>query len=245
MHASVIEFRLRILIVTAIISLGFWAPWVQFWQLGTRMSVLEWLALTLARTGIMSFAAAIHAAIGLAIVVAAIATVFRVWGTAYLGESIVNHARMQAGTVMAAGPYRYVRNPLYLGAWFMVAAMAFIMPVSGAAFCMVLLSIFLTRLIFGEEAFLTGELGEPYNAYRAAVPRLIPRLRSPLPRTQAKATWLRSVLAELNPIGVLLIFICISWTFDIWLMTKAVIVCFGISLVVRALLPPAKHAVGI
>jgi protein-S-isoprenylcysteine O-methyltransferase Ste14 len=240
MHASVVEFRLRILIVTVIISLGFWAPWVQFGHIGTRMSLLEWLALSLARAGVLSFAAAIHVAIGLAITVAAVAAVMRVWGTAYLGESIVNHARMQAGTVMAAGPYRYVRNPLYVGAWFMVAAMAFLMPASGALVCMVLLSVFLTRLIFGEEAFLAGELGEPYNAYRAAVPRLIPRLRSPLPRLQTRPSWLRSVLAELNPIGVLLTFVCLSWRFDIWLMTRTVIVTFGVSLVVRALLPPAR-----
>ena len=43
---------------------------------------------------------------------------------------------------MAAGPYRYVRNPLYLGGWFMMAAISFLMTPSGALFVMVLLQFF-------------------------------------------------------------------------------------------------------
>jgi hypothetical protein len=100
---------------------------------------------------------------------------FRVWGTAYLGTGTVNNAEMKAGVVMADGPYRYVRNPLYIGSWLMVAAISVLMPPSGAPFTMVVLSVFLLRLILGEEAFLATQLGEPYIAYRKAVPRLIPK----------------------------------------------------------------------
>ena len=39
-----------------------------------------------------------------------------------------------AGAVMAAGPYRYVRNPLYLGGWFMFAAISLLVTPSGALF---------------------------------------------------------------------------------------------------------------
>ena len=59
-----------------------------------------------------------------------VGALLRVWGTAYLGTGTVNSLDMKAGSVVADGPYRYVRNPLYLGLWFMVAAMAFIMPVT-------------------------------------------------------------------------------------------------------------------
>ena len=41
------------------------------------------------------------------------------------------------------------------------------------------------RLILGEEAFLTGQLGEPYREYLRAVPRLIPRWHSNLPQADA------------------------------------------------------------
>jgi protein-S-isoprenylcysteine O-methyltransferase Ste14 len=119
-----------------------------------------------------------------ATLLAAAGAVLRVWGAAYLGYDTVHHGAMQSGAVMADGPYRFVRNPLYLGGWCMMAAMAFLMPPTGALVAMPLLTIFLLRLILGEEAFLTEKIGEPYRAYLERVPRLIPRLRGSLPAAE-------------------------------------------------------------
>ena len=138
MRASAIEFRLRMVINAAIIILGFWAPWIEHWHIGRRISLLEWLALELSRAGIMSFSVATTALLILAALIAAKAVVFRVWGTAYLGAGTVNSMSMVAGTVMADGPYRYMRNPLYIGLWCMVIALAFLMPASGAVFAVIL-----------------------------------------------------------------------------------------------------------
>jgi protein-S-isoprenylcysteine O-methyltransferase Ste14 len=148
---------------------------------------------------------------------------------------------MQAGIVMADGPYRYVRNPLYLGVWCMVAALAFIMPPSGALFTMVMLTVFLLRLILGEEAFLTARIGEPYLNYLHAVPRLIPRLRSNLPPTGRKPRWLLAVLSEITPIGVFVTLAFFSWSYNNRLILRAILVSFGISLVVRAFVPKIKQ----
>src|ERR1700739_2385889 len=141
MRASSIEFRLRMAINAAIIILGFWAPWIEAWGIGRRVTVLEWLALELGRTGLVSFTVAVPVVIALGALLAAVGAALRVWGTAYLGTGTVNSLDMKAGGVMAGGPYRYVRNPLYLGVWFMVAAMAFIMPVTGALFAMLIISV--------------------------------------------------------------------------------------------------------
>ena len=237
MKATVIEFRLRLAITTAIIALGYWAPWIETWHIGERMSLLVWLALELARTRLLSFTVATPVVILLAVVIAAKAVVLRVWGTAYLGSATVNHARMQAGAVMADGPYRYVRNPLYLGSWCMVCAMAFAMPPTGALFALVLTAIFLFRLILAEEAFLIKTVGDPYIAYCAAVPRLIPRLRGAPKGSGTRPQWLRAALAELSPIGVFVTFAVFSWSYDNWLLIKGVLISFGVSLVVRAFLP--------
>ena len=177
MGASKIEFRLRMLIMTVIITLGFFAPWMEALGLGPRISLLEWLALQLSRMGLLPFSVAAPVVIVLASLIAAAGAVLRVWGTAYLGYGTVHHEQMQASAVMADGPYRYLRNPLYVGGWFMFAAMAFLMPPSGALVSMILATVFLLRLILGEEAFLAGELGEPYRKYLRAVPRLWPRAR--------------------------------------------------------------------
>jgi protein-S-isoprenylcysteine O-methyltransferase Ste14 len=227
-------------IMTVVITLGFWAPWIERWGLGRRISLLEWLAISLARLGLMPFGAAIPAVICIAVLTAALAAVLRVWGTAYLGSGTVNHGKMKAGALLADGPYRYVRNPLYVGSWFMVAAMAFLMPVSGALFTMVLITVFLLRLIVSEEAFLAGQLGESYRSYLRTVPRLLPRLRTGLQPAGHKPQWLRAMLAEINPIGIFLIWAVLAWRYDNWLMVRAIIVSLGVSLVVRALLPAVE-----
>jgi len=51
MRASKFEFRLRGLILTLFVILGFWAPWLQTLDLGKRISLLEWLALEISRLG--------------------------------------------------------------------------------------------------------------------------------------------------------------------------------------------------
>ena len=104
----------------------------------------------------MSFTSAVPAVIVLAQYLAAVAALLRVWGTAYLGPATVNSLSMKAGSVVADGPYRYVRNPLYLGLWFMVAALAFLMPPTGALCAIVLVTLFILRLTLAEEAFLGG-----------------------------------------------------------------------------------------
>jgi protein-S-isoprenylcysteine O-methyltransferase Ste14 len=241
MKASAIEFRLRMVINMVIICLGFWAPWIEIWGIGSRITLLEWLALELSRLGLLSFTVAAPVVIVAAALIAAIAAILRVWGAAWLGPTTVQHGQMQAGVVMADGPYRYVRNPLYLGVWCMVAALAFIMPPSGALFTMVMLTVFLLRLILGEEAFLTAQIGEPYLNYLRAVPRLIPRLRSNLPATGRKPHWLIAILSETTPIGVFVTLAVFSWSYNNRLILRAILVSFGISLVVRAFVPKIKQ----
>jgi protein-S-isoprenylcysteine O-methyltransferase Ste14 len=203
---------------------------------------MVWLAFALTRLGLFRFAFAVPVVIVLSALIAAIAVFLRVWGTAWLGTNTVLHGHMKAGTVMADGPYRYVRNPLYLGSWCMFAALAFVMPTTGALFAMVLLTVFLLRLILGEEAFLSRQLGQPYQDYLRAVPRLFPRLRAKLwpvviQSTCRKPQWLRAMFSEVNPIGVFITIALLSWSYDNWLMVRAIIVSLGLSLVVHALLP--------
>ncbi len=236
MRASKIEFRFRMAINTVIILLGFWAPWAGFSGYGPRITMLEWLALGLSRAGLLRFAIGTTAISGLAAMLAAVGVLLRVWGTAYLGPATVNNAAMKAGAVMADGPYRYLRNPLYLGVWFMAAGLAFLMPTSGALVTMLLLSLFLLRLILGEEEFLAAQLGEPYRAYLQAVPRIAPRPRTSLASRGASPRWFHAILAELIPIGVFVALVCYPWTYDHTLMPRIVLISFGLSLIARALM---------
>ena len=242
MGATRIEFRLRMVIMMLIVVMGFWAPWIGSWGHGHRAPLWAWLAFALNRHGHISIAAATQLVIIIAALVAAKGAVLRIWGAACLGYDTVHHGQMQAGAVMADGPFRYVRNPLYLGGWCMMAAMALLMPSSGALFAMTLMTVFFLRLILAEEAFLAGELGQPYQDYLRAVPRLFPRLRTILSRTTPQPTgrkpqWFHAFTTEINPIGVFLAWAVFSWSYNNLLMIKVILVSFGLSLVVKAFVP--------
>ena len=237
MRATAIEFRLRMVIILAIILLGLWSPWIAAGTSGRRITLLEWLPLQVNRLGLLPFSSAAIVVIALGAFIAALGAFLRIAGSAYLGPGTVIHARMLAGNIMANGPYRYVRNPLYLGLWFTVAAVAFLMPPSGALCIMLLLSFFVLRLTLGEEAFLIAQIGPPYLAYLKSVPRFFPRLRTTLPRQDSAPHWLKGALAEITPIGVFLALAFFSWNYDSRLMGQVILVSFGLSLVVRALTP--------
>ena len=239
MRATAIEFRLRMLINAAIIILGFWAPWIEHWGIGRPISTWEWLALALSRHTVANFALATTVVMIAGACIAALGALLRIWGTAYLGTATVHNLDMKAGAVMADGPFRYMRNPLYIGLWCMVVAMGFIMAPTGALFAIVLITIFLLRLILGEEAFLSAQLGETYKAYLRAVPRLFPRVHTNLPSAGMKPQWLRAFLAELTPVGVFVALAFFSWSYDNRLMGRTILVAFGLSLVTRAFLPGA------
>jgi protein-S-isoprenylcysteine O-methyltransferase Ste14 len=237
MKATKIEFRLRTAINTIILFLGFWSPWIQSWGIGSRIPLRAWLIFKIGGFGLVSYPTAIALVVVLGALIAAKGMLFRLWGAAWLGPSTVSHADMKSEVLVADGPYRYVRNPLYIGLWAMTAALAFLMPVSGALFVLVAIPLFLLRLTLAEEAYLSEKLGQPYREYLRAVPRLVPRFRSSLPSSGRKPQWGRAVLSELTPIGVFLAMAAFSWSYDLRLGERIIVVCFGLSLVVRALMP--------
>jgi protein-S-isoprenylcysteine O-methyltransferase Ste14 len=239
MKATQLEFRFRLLIILLIYALGFWAPWT--WASGRfgPPATTAWLALatTLARWGWLHLDQATLLVTGLAILFGLAGAVLRVWGTAFLGASIVHAGPMLAGSVMAAGPYRYVRNPLYLGSWFLGLSIAILMPPSGALVFFVVLGLFYFRLILGEEAFLRGALGVSYQAYLRQVPRLLPSLHPRIAKSTTQPEWLMSLVAEFLPVSYSLCLAVLAWRYDPVLLIRCLLICFGLSLVLRAFLP--------
>jgi protein-S-isoprenylcysteine O-methyltransferase Ste14 len=78
---------------------------------------------------------------------------------------------------VAVGPYRFVRNPMYVGATTLLVGLGLVLnapSVFGVAFA----AFFLSNLfvIFVEEPGLARRFGETYLAYRRATKRWIPRL---------------------------------------------------------------------
>lgn len=103
----------------------------------------------------------------------------RWWGSSYHDAGVVYSGRIETSALTAAGPYRYMRNPLYLGNLLQAIGISSIGPPAAMVTILVLLTAFVYRLIFLEEAQLRAAQGDAYARYCAAAPRLIPRLRAP------------------------------------------------------------------
>ena len=236
MKATPLEFRFRFFILAVIYLLGFVAPW-DYWLHLDSIRTWQLLASWPARSGWLSFSAATIVVLLLGIVCAFIGALLRTWGTAYLSPSVVQDHDMHGEGVIAAGPFRYVRNPLYLGNILHTFALALLMPPTGAIFCILAVSVFQLRLIAAEESFLITKLGEPYTAYCAKVPRLIPALTPRVPASAIQPRWLLAFFGEIYMWGVVVTFAFLGWRYNSILLIKGVLISLGISLIVRALLP--------
>lgn len=78
--------------------------------------------------------------------------------------------------LVVGGPYRFVRNPMYVGAGVaLLGVAAFYRSPAIAAYCLVLLGLSHAFIVRYEEPTLRRLFGEEYEAYRRIVPRWIPR----------------------------------------------------------------------
>ena len=106
---------------------------------------------------------------------------FILWSYRTLGKNWV-HAldpskflRRERETLVTNGPYHYVRNPIYLGSFVFVIAMALV----AANWLLLLPALVLVTIIYGqipnEERMLIDMFGDEYREYMRRTPRLIPK----------------------------------------------------------------------
>jgi hypothetical protein len=125
-----------------------------------------------------------------------LAALLRTWATAYLRTEIVHDSNLHTEGVVADGPFRHLRNPLYLGNLLLAVGMGLLASRLGFVILVLGNLFIILRLIGREEAELLANQGESYRAYYDAVPRLLP---SPWPRVPAGGLaprWLQGFLGE-------------------------------------------------
>jgi protein-S-isoprenylcysteine O-methyltransferase Ste14 len=180
MTASDFEFRHRFWFISGIFFAGFGTYWLD----GVP-------AATLLGDGRARWVAAAGAAI------VALGAALRTWGTAYLRREVVRDTRVHVERLVADGPYRHVRNPLYLGTILLGVGMGTLASRVGFVVIALGMSLFALRLIAREEQALAEAQGESYRAYLRAVPRLVPSLRARVPAGGAAPAWRQALLGEL------------------------------------------------
>jgi protein-S-isoprenylcysteine O-methyltransferase Ste14 len=249
MRASALEFRLRYLVHVVIYALGFAAPWNYLFHQGASSAGFWsgkalWLpaALQIERAGWLSLTGASNLLLGLGIFFALAGAGLRTWGAAYIGSAVVKDAGMHGEGVVADGPYRHLRNPLYLGTFLHTFALALLMPASGAVFAIIAIAVEQLRLIGGEESFLEGKLGQKYLEYKAAVPSFLPSLKARVPASGTRPAWGMAVLGEVYFWGVAVAFASVGMRYNALLVTQGVVIALGVSLVARAFVPKVVEA---
>jgi len=125
-----------------------------------------------------------------------VAALIRTWSSAYLHARVVYGAEVKADSLVADGPYRRVRNPLYFANVLMVIAVGSMMSRVGFFVAVLAMLGFCYRLILREEDELQAHQGEQYEGYRRAVPRLWPALGPRIASAGNPARWTEGFKAE-------------------------------------------------
>ena len=168
--ATEAEFRLRFWILAVIFFGSFQLYWWDHVPVATALARL----LAGPERSLHAMQSLIYA-VGALLVVAAAA--LRTWAAAYLNSSVVHDERVRDHRLVAEGPYRYVRNPLYLGTILVGVGIGLAASRIGFAVIVAGVTIFQYRLTRREEQALLATQGGSYRRYLAAVPRLMPCLR--------------------------------------------------------------------
>src|SRR5262249_48339692 len=126
-----------------------------------------------------------------------IGAAIRTWAAAYLRSGVVRDSKLHSDVLVVDGPYRHVRNPLYLGImvqWvgigFLVSPLGFVVLIAGTFFR-------LLRLIGLEEKLLGESQGEHFHDFCRRVPRLWPSLRPRLAAGELAPQWGQACVGEL------------------------------------------------
>jgi protein-S-isoprenylcysteine O-methyltransferase Ste14 len=134
-----------------------------------------------------------------------IGEVIRMYGVRHIGT--VSRTRAdRTGPLITSGPYALVRNPLYIGNWFiwmgiaLASGVLWMIPISWMVFAFIY-----GRLIAWEEQLLVVR-HPTYPAYRDSVPSWIPRLGSRVdaPRCATTVGWRTVLFSERGTLLALL-----------------------------------------
>jgi protein-S-isoprenylcysteine O-methyltransferase Ste14 len=153
------------------------------------------------------------------IVLVAFGESMRFWGVAYAGSLTRVTGSVGAPEVIVAGPFAYVRNPLYVGnmltyigigvmsnalfPWLVIAAAAYF-------------AFQYYQIVLVEEEFLINEFGAGYVEYKKNVPRFIPIV---IPyehpsQVHQQARWHEAVRSErrtFQALGLVLLVLLVLW----------------------------------
>jgi len=240
-QATEFEFRSRFWIIAGIFTLGFLLYNLDHVNLSAALSRL--ILGGHPDENAAAFGHWITRLFALATCLVALGAFIRSWAESYLHSSIVHDAALHADYLVADGPYRRVRNPLYLGNLFFAVGLGFLASRSGFLVISLGMLLFVYRLILREETSLLQSQGESYRRYVTAVPRLFPSLRARVPAAGAKPNWLDGFTGEIFMWGCALaiaVFTCTRSLSAFWIVFGAGFAIYFLQAYLRSRHKPAR-----
>jgi len=216
MKATEFEFRNRFWLIGAIFGLGFAAYTID--PVNIVVFVLDHTIGHDSPRG--DSIARIYFSAGALLAVCA--ALVRTWATAYLQTDVVQDPKLRHEHLVADGPYRHLRNPLYFGNDLLALALALLASRVGFIIIVIGIPLFCSRLIALEESNLEREQGESYREFCRRVPRLWPSFRARVPASGARPRWGQAILGELFMWGFALGVVAFAVTLDIkytWILS--------------------------
>lgn len=124
----------------------------------------------------------------------------RCWAVGYSGTT-TRHDAVIAPELVTAGPYAFVRNPLYVGNFMTAAGFAIAFTggsSAGARAALIAGSLGMMAAVYAtivphEESFLRAQFGDAFERYCESVPRVVPQLE---PADEQHGSWKPSVIAQ-------------------------------------------------
>jgi protein-S-isoprenylcysteine O-methyltransferase Ste14 len=233
-------FRFRRMALVLVFAVAFWAPWERIGDAHPGSTWL-WLAGSIQAMDLLPIASSTLVVIAVATLALLLAAVIRTWAAAYLGSDVVQDKDMHSDRVVADGPYRYVRNPLYIGSWLMTLALSILMPPGGALFALVAVTLLILALVSAEERKLAVEPGDAYAAYLKRVPRFFPAITPRIPAGKAQPSWLRGSLGEIHLWGMTATYLIFAHRYNVTILEQGVLISVGIVFLVGAMFRPANR----
>lgn len=134
----------------------------------------------------------------------------RVWASSYLAAAIVWKQDVHVGELRVSGPYRFTRNPLYLGNVIQSVGVGLLGP--WPVFVLVVAGVLALdlALIVVEERTLDREAGAAYARYRARVARFVPLPWKIAPGAGQRGSFRDGLRSETMTAGIAVVAILIT-----------------------------------
>jgi protein-S-isoprenylcysteine O-methyltransferase Ste14 len=163
----------------------------------------------------------------------------RTWGTSYLRGHVMLDRRLHTDRLIVAGPFRWCRNPLYLGNVLFAAGFGLYLPPPGLLFAVAGMGIAVGFIAVAEAKALRKAYGTEYHDYARKVPMFLPRPpRRDLPGgTPVEPDWANGLKAELWQLVLAGYLACVALRQTAAALVLAAVAFVGVVLVRRRARP--------